>query len=55
MPQLNPTPWLTILVYSWLIFITVIPHKILNHTFTNELNPINPKKLESTTWNWPWC
>nr|ABO38890.1 ATPase subunit 8 [Amphiarius rugispinis] len=53
MPQLNPTPWLAILVFSWLIFLTVIPPKILNHTFTNDITS-NTKNLKSTPWNWLW-
>nr|AAT91111.1 ATP synthase subunit 8 [Sciades troschelii] len=54
MPQLNPTPWLAILVFSWLIFLTVIPPKILSHTFTNDVMTLNTKSLKSTPWNWLW-
>nr|BAK42333.1 ATPase subunit 8 [Cetopsidium sp. NM-2010] len=54
MPQLNPAPWFAILVFSWLIFLTVIPHKILNHTFNNEILASDTKKLKTETWNWPW-
>nr|BBG74387.1 ATPase subunits 8 [Astronesthes lucifer] len=53
MPQLNPAPWFLILVFSWLIFLTVIPPKILAHTFPNEPTAFSEKtKLEP--WNWPW-
>nr|ATU84795.1 ATP synthase F0 subunit 8 [Ictalurus punctatus] len=54
MPQLNPAPWFAILVFSWLIFLTVIPNKVLNHTFTNEVTTLSAEKLKSDTWNWPW-
>nr|ABO38940.1 ATPase subunit 8 [Ariopsis seemanni]ABO38942.1 ATPase subunit 8 [Ariopsis seemanni]ABO38944.1 ATPase subunit 8 [Ariopsis sp. RB-2009]ABO38946.1 ATPase subunit 8 [Ariopsis sp. RB-2009]ACN11629.1 ATP synthase subunit 8 [Ariopsis sp. RB-2009] len=54
MPQLNPAPWFAILVFSWLIFLTVIPPKILNHTFTNDIPTLSPENLKSDTWNWPW-
>nr|AGV00995.1 ATPase subunit 8 [Pangasius pangasius]AGV01019.1 ATPase subunit 8 [Pangasius pangasius] len=54
MPQLNPAPWFAILVFSWLIFLTVIPRKVLNHTFTNEIAVLSTEKLKSDTWNWPW-
>nr|ACN11895.1 ATP synthase subunit 8 [Potamosilurus latirostris] len=54
MPQLNPAPWLAILVFSWLIFLTVIPPKILNHTFTNDIPTLSTENLKSDTWNWPW-
>nr|ACN11803.1 ATP synthase subunit 8 [Hexanematichthys sagor] len=53
MPQLNPTPWLTIFMSSWLIFLTVVPLKILSHTFTNNSTTLTTKNLKST-WNWPW-
>nr|YP_008144476.1 ATP synthase F0 subunit 8 [Exostoma labiatum]AFH37568.1 ATP synthase F0 subunit 8 [Exostoma labiatum] len=54
MPQLNPTPWFAILVFSWLIFLTVLPKKVLNHTFPNGITTTDTKKLKSNTWNWPW-
>nr|YP_010997021.1 ATP synthase F0 subunit 8 [Prietella phreatophila]UGN11507.1 ATP synthase F0 subunit 8 [Prietella phreatophila] len=54
MPQLNPAPWFMILMFSWLIFLTVIPNKVLNHTFTNEIMTQNAKKFKPNTWNWPW-
>nr|AAT91109.1 ATP synthase subunit 8 [Notarius biffi] len=54
MPQLNPTPWLAILVFSWLIFLTVIPPKILSHTFTNDVTTLNTKTPKSNSWNWLW-
>nr|YP_008144424.1 ATP synthase F0 subunit 8 [Glyptosternon maculatum]AFH37516.1 ATP synthase F0 subunit 8 [Glyptosternon maculatum] len=54
MPQLNPAPWFAILMFSWLIFLMVLPNKVLNHTFTNEITALNAEKLKSNTWNWPW-
>nr|ABO38950.1 ATPase subunit 8 [Sciades proops]ABO38952.1 ATPase subunit 8 [Sciades proops]ABO38954.1 ATPase subunit 8 [Sciades proops] len=54
MPQLNPAPWFAILVFSWLIFLTVIPPKILSRTFTNDITTLNTENLKSDTWNWPW-
>nr|YP_001491257.1 ATP synthase F0 subunit 8 [Spicara maena]BAF51768.1 ATPase subunit 8 [Spicara maena]BAQ20881.1 ATPase subunit 8 [Spicara maena] len=54
MPQLNPAPWLTILVFSWVIFLTILPLKIVAHTFPNEptLKSADTPKTES--WTWPW-
>nr|QUJ18359.1 ATP synthase protein 8 [Stegastes partitus]WNH21677.1 ATP synthase F0 subunit 8 [Stegastes partitus] len=54
MPQLNPAPWLYIFLFSWLVFLTLIPPKILAHTF-----PYNPTsqatdKPKSEAWDWPW-
>nr|QUB02925.1 ATP synthase F0 subunit 8 [Parachiloglanis hodgarti] len=54
MPQLNPAPWFAILMFSWLIFLTVIPNKVLSHKFTNEIITLDSEKLKSNTWNWPW-
>nr|YP_010156091.1 ATP synthase F0 subunit 8 [Leiognathus ruconius]QQY85692.1 ATP synthase F0 subunit 8 [Leiognathus ruconius] len=57
MPQLNPAPWLSILVFSWLIFLTILPLKTTAHTFPNEPSPqtnqiANTPKTEP--WTWPW-
>nr|BAK42294.1 ATPase subunit 8 [Astroblepus sp. NM-2010] len=54
MPQLNPNPWFAILVFSWMVFLLMIPHKVLNHTFTNEPTPTNLSPIKLETWNWPW-
>nr|WNH21300.1 ATP synthase F0 subunit 8 [Apterichtus klazingai] len=54
MPQLNPAPWFAILVFSWLIFLTIIPTKILAHTTSNEPNPQAAKKPKLESWTWPW-
>nr|AFY11273.1 ATPase subunit 8 [Centromochlus existimatus] len=54
MPQLNPAPWFAILVFSWLVFLTVVPQKVLNHSFTNEITTMSTKPHKSNIWNWPW-
>nr|YP_009175937.1 ATP synthase F0 subunit 8 [Hippocampus abdominalis]ALI16054.1 ATP synthase F0 subunit 8 [Hippocampus abdominalis] len=54
MPQLNPSPWLMILLFTWLIFITVIPPKVMAHKYPNEPNVLSTKTLETTSWNWQW-
>nr|AKZ29856.1 ATP synthase F0 subunit 8 [Acrossocheilus yunnanensis] len=53
MPQLNPGPWFMILVFSWLIFLTIIPTKILNHTSPNEPTPVS-EIIKTEYWDWPW-
>nr|YP_009652712.1 ATP synthase F0 subunit 8 [Psittacula eupatria]QCG69042.1 ATP synthase F0 subunit 8 [Psittacula eupatria] len=54
MPQLNPNPWFSIMIMSWLTFSLIIQPKILAFTPTN--SPIN--KMLTTTknnpWTWPW-
>nr|AAQ03490.1 ATP synthase subunit 8 [Brycon chagrensis]AAQ03500.1 ATP synthase subunit 8 [Brycon guatemalensis]AAQ03534.1 ATP synthase subunit 8 [Brycon n. sp. 'Howes']AAQ03492.1 ATP synthase subunit 8 [Brycon chagrensis]AAQ03494.1 ATP synthase subunit 8 [Brycon chagrensis] len=53
MPQLNPAPWFSILMFSWLIFLIVIPPKILKHTFNKEPK-LDPQKAKYEPWVWPW-
>ncbi|YP_238285.1 ATP synthase F0 subunit 8 (mitochondrion) [Scleropages formosus] len=54
MPQLNPSPWLLILLFSWLILLTTVFPKIMRHRFTNEPATQATKKHHPTPWNWPW-
>nr|YP_010948211.1 ATP synthase F0 subunit 8 [Zenopsis conchifer]WMI35278.1 ATP synthase F0 subunit 8 [Zenopsis conchifer] len=54
MPQLNPTPWLMILLFSWMVFLTFVPPKILAHTLPNESVSQDSKTDLAHSWNWPW-
>nr|QAT19487.1 ATPase subunit 8 [Hoplias malabaricus] len=54
MPQLNPAPWFAILVFSWLVLLTIIPSKVLKHTFNNEPTSVSAEKPKTEPWNWPW-
>nr|YP_008758032.1 ATP synthase F0 subunit 8 [Odontobutis potamophila]AGW46886.1 ATP synthase F0 subunit 8 [Odontobutis potamophila]QGZ07853.1 ATP synthase F0 subunit 8 [Odontobutis potamophila] len=54
MPQLSPAPWLMILLFTWLVFITVLPTKVLTHITPNKLNQQNTQKPKTEYWNWPW-
>nr|ABB30146.1 ATPase 8 [Mogurnda thermophila]AHA42987.1 ATP synthase F0 subunit 8 [Mogurnda thermophila] len=54
MPQLNPAPWFAILVFSWLVFLTILPPKVLTHTFPNEPMPQSTKTPKTEPWTWPW-
>nr|YP_009142020.1 ATP synthase F0 subunit 8 [Odontobutis yaluensis]AIX03583.1 ATP synthase F0 subunit 8 [Odontobutis yaluensis]AIZ76657.1 ATP synthase F0 subunit 8 [Odontobutis yaluensis] len=54
MPQLSPAPWLMILVFTWLVFITVLPTKVLAHTTPNKPTQQNTQKPKTEYWNWPW-
>nr|YP_009128533.1 ATP synthase F0 subunit 8 [Sinobdella sinensis]YP_009154857.1 ATP synthase F0 subunit 8 [Macrognathus aculeatus]AHA12484.1 ATP synthase F0 subunit 8 [Macrognathus aculeatus]AJP76440.1 ATP synthase F0 subunit 8 [Sinobdella sinensis]ALK27140.1 ATP synthase F0 subunit 8 [Macrognathus aculeatus]QVY58587.1 ATP synthase F0 subunit 8 [Sinobdella sinensis] len=54
MPQLNPAPWFAILIFSWLIFLTIITTKTTTHTYPNELSPQDKKAFKTESWNWPW-
>nr|YP_008144925.1 ATP synthase F0 subunit 8 [Psenes pellucidus]AGO20420.1 ATPase subunit 8 [Psenes pellucidus]WMI34862.1 ATP synthase F0 subunit 8 [Psenes pellucidus] len=54
MPQLNPAPWLAILVFSWLVFLIIIIPKVMAHTYPNEPTPQSAEKTKGEPWNWPW-
>nr|YP_003058234.1 ATP synthase F0 subunit 8 [Oryzias minutillus]QUO98663.1 ATP synthase subunit 8 [Oryzias minutillus]BAH84936.1 ATPase subunit 8 [Oryzias minutillus] len=54
MPQLNPSPWFAVLVFSWLVFLIIIPQKVLAHKFMNDPAPQNVQKVKSEFWSWPW-
>nr|YP_009566657.1 ATP synthase F0 subunit 8 [Halichoeres nigrescens]YP_009861691.1 ATP synthase F0 subunit 8 [Thalassoma lunare]QBB10831.1 ATP synthase F0 subunit 8 [Halichoeres nigrescens]QKD75029.1 ATP synthase F0 subunit 8 [Thalassoma lunare] len=54
MPQLNPSPWLAIFLFSWLVFLTVIPPKVLAYTFMNEPTSQSMEAPRTTSWAWPW-
>nr|WNH22652.1 ATP synthase F0 subunit 8 [Starksia starcki] len=54
MPQLNPAPWFAILVFSWLVFTTIIPPKVLAHTFPNEPTMIAAEEIQKNPWTWQW-
>nr|YP_010957333.1 ATP synthase F0 subunit 8 [Pseudogramma paucilepis]WMY90634.1 ATP synthase F0 subunit 8 [Pseudogramma paucilepis] len=54
MPQLDPAPWFAILTFSWLIFLTIIPPKVMAHKSPNPPSLLAKKKQELTSWTWPW-
>nr|YP_010026555.1 ATP synthase F0 subunit 8 [Astyanax lacustris]QOQ85777.1 ATP synthase F0 subunit 8 [Astyanax lacustris] len=54
MPQLMLNPWLFILVSSWMIFLLVIPSKVMKHYFNNEPQEASAYKPETTAWSWVW-
>nr|YP_009019223.1 ATP synthase subunit 8 [Achirus lineatus]AFC88420.1 ATP synthase subunit 8 [Achirus lineatus] len=54
MPQLNPAPWLLIFLTTWLIFLTLIPTKIMKFTFPSHPTPKSKQATKTTPFNWPW-
>nr|YP_005296180.1 ATP synthase F0 subunit 8 [Caretta caretta]AFP52805.1 ATP synthase F0 subunit 8 [Caretta caretta]AFP52870.1 ATP synthase F0 subunit 8 [Caretta caretta]AJM70071.1 ATP synthase F0 subunit 8 [Caretta caretta]ATP84794.1 ATP synthase F0 subunit 8 [Caretta caretta]ATP84820.1 ATP synthase F0 subunit 8 [Caretta caretta] len=53
MPQLNPNPWLMILLSAWLIYTIILQPKISSYLPTN--NPTNKNnKTNTNPWTWPW-
>nr|YP_009306882.1 ATPase subunit 8 [Psalidodon paranae]YP_009704446.1 ATPase subunit 8 [Oligosarcus argenteus]YP_010026568.1 ATP synthase F0 subunit 8 [Psalidodon rivularis]YP_010026581.1 ATP synthase F0 subunit 8 [Psalidodon fasciatus]UMM62312.1 ATP synthase subunit 8 [Psalidodon scabripinnis]AOR39688.1 ATPase subunit 8 [Psalidodon paranae]AQM74412.1 ATP synthase f0 subunit 8 [Psalidodon fasciatus]AQM74416.1 ATP synthase f0 subunit 8 [Psalidodon fasciatus]AQM74418.1 ATP synthase f0 subunit 8 [Psalidodon len=54
MPQLMLTPWFFILVASWMIFLVVIPPKVMKHYFNNEPEMASAHKPKINAWDWMW-
>nr|NP_739988.1 ATP synthase F0 subunit 8 [Hypoptychus dybowskii]BAC23584.1 ATPase subunit 8 [Hypoptychus dybowskii] len=54
MPQLDPSPWFAMLVFSWLVFLAIIPPKVMAHTFSNEPTLQSTDKRLANPWIWPW-
>nr|QUJ18504.1 ATP synthase protein 8 [Pristotis obtusirostris] len=54
MPQLNPDPWLAIMLMGWVLILALLNDKVLTHPFQNDIAPTHMKKPELETWNWPW-
>nr|WMN13787.1 ATP synthase F0 subunit 8 [Merluccius bilinearis] len=54
MPQLIPDPWFAIFMFTWAIFLTILPQKVMAHSFPNEPSPQSVATPKTTSWNWPW-
>nr|YP_588074.1 ATP synthase F0 subunit 8 [Cnemotriccus fuscatus]AAT46110.1 ATP synthase subunit 8 [Cnemotriccus fuscatus] len=54
MPQLNPTPWFSIMVTSWFIFSFILQPKISQFTSTNQPSNKTFSATKAPSWNWPW-
>nr|YP_009562364.1 ATP synthase F0 subunit 8 [Sphenomorphus incognitus]QAV57721.1 ATP synthase F0 subunit 8 [Sphenomorphus incognitus] len=54
MPQLNPAPWLFILLLSWTTILLIFKTKILSSHTLNSTMMTSPLKHQHTPWIWPW-
>nr|WNH21326.1 ATP synthase F0 subunit 8 [Sebastapistes coniorta] len=54
MPQLDPKPWLLILLFSWMCFLTILPPKIMSYLFSNPTKTRPAGKDTKNAWTWPW-
>nr|YP_009029574.1 ATP synthase F0 subunit 8 [Aquila chrysaetos]YP_009424012.1 ATP synthase F0 subunit 8 [Aquila heliaca]AHL16796.1 ATP synthase F0 subunit 8 [Aquila chrysaetos]AOG66032.1 ATP synthase F0 subunit 8 [Aquila heliaca]WAK85356.1 ATP synthase F0 subunit 8 [Aquila chrysaetos canadensis] len=54
MPQLNPAPWLLIMLASWLTLTLIVQPKLLFFTSTNILPNKPITTINLSPWNWPW-
>nr|YP_010398036.1 ATP synthase F0 subunit 8 [Rasbora tuberculata]UQJ79365.1 ATP synthase F0 subunit 8 [Rasbora tuberculata] len=53
MPQLNPLPWFTILIFSWVVLL-LTPNKVLGYIQPNEFILLDIKKYQNLNWVWLW-
>nr|YP_008758424.1 ATP synthase F0 subunit 8 [Chlamydoselachus anguineus]ANN44609.1 ATP synthase F0 subunit 8 [Chlamydoselachus anguineus]BAO02704.1 ATP synthase F0 subunit 8 [Chlamydoselachus anguineus] len=54
MPQLNLHPWFIILLFSWMIFLMILPKKVMKYLFNNNPSFKTAEKSKPEPWNWPW-
>nr|YP_010957307.1 ATP synthase F0 subunit 8 [Chromis acares]QUJ18282.1 ATP synthase protein 8 [Chromis acares]WMY90608.1 ATP synthase F0 subunit 8 [Chromis acares]WNH23857.1 ATP synthase F0 subunit 8 [Chromis acares] len=54
MPQLNPSPWLFVMLFGWAAFLLSVPHKVIAFSFCIDASPPTLDKQEMQSWNWPW-
>nr|YP_009504808.1 ATP synthase F0 subunit 8 [Strix uralensis]APC61662.1 ATP synthase F0 subunit 8 [Strix uralensis]AWM99509.1 ATP synthase F0 subunit 8 [Strix uralensis]AWM99522.1 ATP synthase F0 subunit 8 [Strix uralensis]BAE78573.1 F0-ATP synthase subunit 8 [Strix uralensis japonica] len=54
MPQLNPSPWLSMMLIAWLALSLIIQPKLLSFTSTNPPSHKTPTPSKTTPWTWPW-
>nr|YP_097197.1 ATP synthase F0 subunit 8 [Batrachoseps attenuatus]AAU20634.1 ATP synthase F0 subunit 8 [Batrachoseps attenuatus]ABX46731.1 ATPase subunit 8 [Batrachoseps attenuatus] len=54
MPQLNPSPWLSIFLMSWLIYLIILLPKVGNLKVLNKTTTQSSNTIETQPWNWPW-
>nr|YP_009123825.1 ATP synthase F0 subunit 8 [Poecilia sphenops]BAQ35488.1 ATPase subunit 8 [Poecilia sphenops] len=54
MPQLIPTPWLALLIFSWTIFSAIVLPKMLKHSFPDNPTPRSKQDLHKNECDWSW-
>nr|YP_009943852.1 ATP synthase F0 subunit 8 [Cephalopterus ornatus]QOD95683.1 ATP synthase F0 subunit 8 [Cephalopterus ornatus] len=54
MPQLNPSPWLSIMLISWLTLTFILQPKLLFFTTMNQPTDKTLSCTKPLPWNWPW-
>ncbi|YP_009340710.1 ATP synthase F0 subunit 8 (mitochondrion) [Eublepharis macularius] len=53
MPQLNPTPWFMIMMFSW-VYLTIITSPLLQTELPNTITNNMKTNSSYTYWHWPW-
>nr|YP_004347643.1 ATP synthase F0 subunit 8 [Marilyna darwinii]BAK10046.1 ATPase subunit 8 [Marilyna darwinii] len=54
MPQLNPSPWFMIMLFTWSTLLIILVPKIMTHTFPNTPSSQNTQPKKAKAWTWPW-
>nr|AIC78693.1 ATPase8 [Profundulus punctatus] len=54
MPQLLPAPWFCILLYVWLVYLYLLPLKVVTYVYPNDKDLQALYKTKKLYWLWPW-
>nr|ABA11026.1 ATPase subunit 8 [Calotomus carolinus]ABA11030.1 ATPase subunit 8 [Calotomus carolinus]ABA11032.1 ATPase subunit 8 [Calotomus carolinus]ABA11034.1 ATPase subunit 8 [Calotomus carolinus]ABA11036.1 ATPase subunit 8 [Calotomus carolinus] len=54
MPQLNPYPWLKIMVYTWMLLMIILPPKVISFLYSKDPITKKSKEPKGPPWSWPW-
>nr|ASW34698.1 ATP synthase F0 subunit 8 [Quedenfeldtia trachyblepharus]ASW34711.1 ATP synthase F0 subunit 8 [Quedenfeldtia trachyblepharus] len=54
MPQLDPAPWFTTMMMTWLVLSLMLMPK-LTRTQLITPSPLHHTTKSKTHWPWPWC
>nr|YP_010155859.1 ATP synthase F0 subunit 8 [Ateuchosaurus chinensis]QQY85228.1 ATP synthase F0 subunit 8 [Ateuchosaurus chinensis] len=54
MPQLNPAPWLLIMLLSWAVLLMIFKTKTTASTQINTPTTLDFTTQHTTPWHWPW-
>nr|YP_004347892.1 ATP synthase F0 subunit 8 [Leiodon cutcutia]BAK09877.1 ATPase subunit 8 [Leiodon cutcutia]BCM23403.1 ATP synthase F0 subunit 8 [Leiodon cutcutia] len=54
MPQLNPAPWFSTMLFSWFVFLTFFLPKVVTHIFPNDPATQNTQAFKAGPWTWLW-
>nr|YP_009114948.1 ATP synthase F0 subunit 8 [Goniurosaurus luii]AIZ35726.1 ATP synthase F0 subunit 8 [Goniurosaurus luii] len=53
MPQLNPAPWFTTLLFTWMILLLLLKPKLLQMMYL-KTPKITQSNFKNPMWTWPW-
>nr|YP_009154870.1 ATP synthase F0 subunit 8 [Cetonurus globiceps]AHF49543.1 ATP synthase 8 [Cetonurus globiceps] len=54
MPQLNTAPWLTTMLFTWSVLLSILLIQIIYFYPPCELQPEESPSHLTSSWTWPW-